>query len=338
MAPTPKRVVISLCSLAVIVVLSGPAAAGVLSDQIRSERAIGFLRTQQRRDGSIPAFSAIGSTADAVLAITSAGVGPRILEEAIGYLRRQAAAGHLTGIGLKAKVVLAVVAAGGDPRRFGPQNLVHLIRTSARPNGRFGTATVFDQALGVLALVAARAPIPSGSTQWLIDGECPDGGWAFDAPYDGANDDAHCVSDPSTDFFSSDSNTTSYVVQALVAANDDAWTGDPFDFFDLTRDADKGGWAFSTAFITTDANSTALVLQAYAAATVAVPAGGRAALRGLQYARCGAWAFGYEGGTKGPADVGATIGAVPGLLLEPLPLSGGGSLGPAPRTPRCPGA
>ena len=334
MAPTLRRAAILLCSLMLVVAASGHALAGVLDDQTRAERAIGYLRTKQKPNGSIPAFSPIGSTADAVLAIVSAGVGPRILQDALDYLRSQAAAGHVEGIGLKAKVVLAVDAAGGNPRRVGGRNFVRQIRLSAGPDGHLDEAAVFDHALGVLALLAAEATVPAGATQWLLDGQCPDGGWAYDSPYDPVNDDVHCVSDPSTDFFSSDTNTTSYVVQALVAASDSGWT-DPFAFFDTARDLDKGGWAYSTAFIATDANSTALVLQAYAAAAVSVPGGGRAALRHLQYAKCGAWAYAYDGDVKGAPNVGATIGAGPGLLLDPLPITGA-ALGAAPRTPRCP--
>jgi hypothetical protein len=333
MAPTLRRVAILLCSLVVVLATSGSAVAGI-GNQTRAERAIGYLRSKQAPNGSIVAFSAIGSTADAVLAIVAAGVAPRVLDEAVDYLRRKVAAGRVDGIGLKAKVVLAVVAADGKPRRFGGRNLVRQIRRAAGPDGHFGSAPVFDQAHAVLALIGAGADLPTDATQWLLDGQCPDGGWAFDAPYDAANDDEHCVSDPA-DFFSSDTNTTSYVVQALEAAGDPAWTDDPFAFFDTARDPDHGGWAYSTAFLATDTNSTALVLQAYAAAALDSPAGGLAALRSLQYRRCGAWAYAHDGDLKGVPDVGATIGAVPGLLLDPLPITGAVE-GAAPRTRDCP--
>jgi hypothetical protein len=333
MAPTLRRVAILLCSIVVAVATSGSAVAGI-GDQTRAERAIGYLRSNQQPNGSIVAFSAIGSTADAVLAIVAAGVAPRVLDDAVDYLRRKAAAGEVDGIGLKAKVVLAIVAAGERPRRFGGRNLVRQIRNTAGPDGHFGGAAVFDQAHAVLALIGAGAELPSNVTQWLLDGQCPDGGWAFDAPYDAENDDDHCVSDP-TDFFSSDTNTTSYVVQALEAAADPAWTDDPFAFFDTARDPDHGGWAYSTSFVATDTNSTALVLQAYAAAALDPPAGGLDALRALQYRRCGAWAYSYDGEVKGVPDVGATIGAVPGLLLEPLPITGIVE-GAAPPTRDCP--
>ena len=97
---------------------------------------------------------------------------------------------------------------------------------------------------------------------------------------------------------------------------------DPFAFFDTVRDPLHRGWAYSTGFITTDTNSTALVLQAYAAAGIEAPTGGPKALRQLQDLSCGAWAFTWDGDEPGEPDVGASIGAVPGILGIPFPLGG----------------
>ncbi len=51
---------------------------------------------------------------------------------------------------------------------------------------------------------------------------------------------------------------------------------------------------------------------------------------------CGAFAFTYDGADRGDPDLGATIGAVPGLLGIAFPFQGGID-GPAPATPRCTG-
>jgi hypothetical protein len=96
-----------------------------------------------------------------------------------------------------------------------------------------------------------------------------------------------------------------------------------------------GGWSYDLSFVSTDANSTALVLQAYAAAHVAAPKGGLAALRDLQYPGCGAWAYSWSGTSLGPPDIGATIGAIPGLLLDPLPIAHGAIRPGAPSVPSC---
>ncbi len=124
-------------------------------------------------------------------------------------------------------------------------------------------------------------------------------------------------------------------MQALEAADRGTYPNDPFAFFDTVRDPAHRGWAYSAAFIATDANSTALVLQAHAAAGEPVPAGGRRALRQLQDTSCGAWSFTWEaaaprltesdarrGDVRTAPDVGATIGAVPGILRAAFPVEG----------------
>jgi len=326
---TTRRILTPL--LAVLLLLAVPASAFAATDAQRAGQGLGYIASRQKANGSIPAFSPIGSTADAVLAAVAVGEGRGVVRDALDFLARQVEAGKVDGVGLRAKVVLAVSAAGRDPRAFGGTNLVAALRGRIS-GGRFGTAAVFDDALATLALESAGLKPSIAVTDWLLAAQCPDGGWAYDEPYAPGTDDDACYDGTANDFFTSDSNTTSYVIQALEAANRASFGADPFAFFDTVRDGTHGGWSYSTGFIATDANSTALVLQAYAAAGKPVPAGGRIALRALQYPRCGAWAYTYDGPRRGAADVGATIGAVPGLLLKPLPFSGPvvGPIGPTP--------
>jgi hypothetical protein len=324
MVRTLRRAVVPL--LAMVVVVATSTAAGAVTDRQRAAGGAAYLVSQQQPDGSIPAFSPIGSTADAVLAFVSAGVGRGAMLKAIGYLRDQTQIGNVDTVGLRSKVVLALEAANrGDPRNFGGHNLVMEIGSTLGPDGRFGEAPVLEDALAVLAIVASGAPLPTTASSWLLDAQCPDGGWAYDEPYDPVNDDAHCHSG-SLDFFDSDSNTTSYVVQALMAAGDNSWGASPFAYFETVRDPVHGGWSYSAAFLATDTNSTALVLQAIAARGFPAPASGLEALRQLQHTDCGAWAYTWDGAVIGPPDVGATIGAIPGIRLDPLPI--------APRTVR----
>jgi hypothetical protein len=218
--------------------------------------------------------------------------------------------------------VIAWTAAGRSPRTIGGKNLLRQIRKAMQ-----NPSTVFDVALGAIALDASGVTVPAPAISFLNDNVCPDGGWPFDA-YHSATEDKHCinVADPANDFFGSDTNTTAYALMALAATPGAviATTGTtPFDFFDAIRDGTNGGWGYTWGFQTTDANSTGLVLQAYAAAGVSLPSGSRLALTGLQYAKCGAFAFTYTSpGVRGDPDVGATIGAVPGLLGAPIPMSG----------------
>jgi hypothetical protein len=334
-----RKVVAALLSLGVIasLVVSAPIAhAEQRDDADRVDQAIAYLAAQQRPNGSIPAFSALGSTADAVLTFVAAGVGEEQLSDAIGFLRRRVAHGKADGVGVTAKIVAAVVAGGGDPHAFGGVDLVQSLVDTLGPHGRFGTASVFDDALAVLALEAAGTAVPDASIQWLVDAQCADGGWQYSKPAS-ANDNEHCLSTvrPTKDFFLSDTNTTAYVVQAIEAAGGATFAEDPFAFFDEIRDGTRHGWGYTWGFETTDANSTALVIQAYAAAGTPVPADALAALRKLQDPSCGGWSFTWAGAHRTDSDPGSTIGAVLGLLQEPLPLAPGAAVGSAAPVPAC---
>lgn len=326
MGRTRRRVVSSLLTCSLVLAAAGPAGAA-LTDQDRSERAGGYVASQQKRNGSFPAFSAIGSTADAVLAFVAAGVGQRETRRALDYLEAQVEAGNVDTEGLKAKVLLAWTTAGRGGRTIGGENLVRDLK-AGWSDGL--THTVYDTALTVLALRSAGAVVPEPVSAFLLDEVCPDGGWSYDGFNEG--EDNHCQGDPGTDFFASDTNTTALVVMALSAAA----PTEAFDFFDAIRDDVRGGWGYTWGFETTDANSTALVLQAYASAGRRSPAGSLKAIRALQYGRCGAFAFTWDDEVRTGPDLGATIGAVPGLLRLPMPFTGSVE-GPAPDLPTCGG-
>ncbi len=328
MGRTSQRVLVcALVAITIMIVCATTAGAAVID---RAERAAGYLASQQQDDGSFPAFSAVGSTADAVLALTAARVGGGTTRRALGYLNDQVRLGAVEGVGLQAKVVMAFAAAGRSTGWIGRRNLVRSIReTLTDPSAD----TVLDTALGVLAVEAAGRAVPAVALGLLADEQCPDGGWAYDAFNPG--EDTHC-SGGDTDFFLSDTNTTAYVVMALLGSGGMVNVDDAFDFLWAIRDTDQGGWGYSWGFEATDANSTGLVLQAFAAADRNPPAAAGAALRRLQYPRCGAFAFTFDGADRGDPDLGATIGAVPGLLGLAFPFDGGID-GPVPSTPGCTG-
>jgi hypothetical protein len=322
--------------VAAIVVASLLVASGASATRLyRARHALRYIAHNQAHNGSIVAFSPIGSTADAVLAMVAAHRGPWRMNRALDYLRNHVA--DATSPGLKAKVIMAAVAGGRNPRHFGGTNLVRRVKNLRRPNGHYGRGgSVIDQALAMLALVAAGVEPAHRATAWLLAAQCPDGGWQFDARYRSATDNRHCHTPSSGDFSRSDTNTTSYAVQALQAlATPASPAADPFAYFRSLRDPIKHGWGYDKNNTLTDANSTALVLQAFAAAGKPHPRHAMRPLRRLQYRdACGKnfpYAFAF---TWGPAphkrlkrtgpDVGATIGAILGLLKQPLPV---------PRTP-----
>jgi hypothetical protein len=333
---------IAACLVALLVM---PASASTATRTHRARHALRYIVRHQAQDGSIAAFSPLGSTADAVLAMVAAKRGPLQERRALRYLKRHLA--DATSIGLKAKVVMAAVAAGRDPRRFGNRNLVNAIKTSQRRNGHYGKGTsVIDQALAMLALTAAKVQPGHRAATWLADAQCPDGGWQFDAPYDPSTDSRHCHNRAGSDFTRSDTNTTSYAVQALDALTTPVHPArSPFAYLRWVRDPIKHGWGYDQKTNLTDANSTALVLQAYAAAGRHHPRHAMRALTKLQYPACSghfpfafafSWTKSRSGGLKrtGP-DVGATIGAVLGLLKQPLPVPSKPLSKPIPKRATC---
>src|SRR5207249_5711344 len=138
-----RRRVVSLCIAASLsLTIAGPASGASLTDAQRADNAIGYLARQQAADGSMPGFSAIGSTADAELAVRAANIGADVEHGAITFLRKQVRAGNVTQIGAVAKVVLAVVASGGNARDFGGKNLVADLLDRIQAGGHFQQAAV----------------------------------------------------------------------------------------------------------------------------------------------------------------------------------------------------
>jgi hypothetical protein len=302
----------ALAIAAVVIAAVAPTAGAAISRRQRALYGAAYLVSQQRANGAICAFSCVGSTADAVVALvtarTTAGV-----RDAVDYLETRATRGNVVGIGLEAKVAMAAVARGRNPRSFGGLNLIRAITRTEGGNGHYGDAAVFDQALAMLAVRAAGGSPSSAARSWLAAAQCGDGGWQYDEP-SRPGDDAHCFDADAPapgDFFTSDSNTTSLAIQVLRSGpRVDA----ALSFLPTLRDG-SSGWGYSQCCTSTDINSTSLAIQAYVAAGEPVPDGAVSVLRTSQL-RCRAWPF-QPGGA---ADVGATIGAIPGLLGQPFPV------------------
>ena len=320
----------SALSLATVLWVAVLAPGQAARPPKRAAVATSYVVGQQQDDGSIPGFSPLGTTADAVLALVAARRAPESISSALDYLEEHAA--DATTIGEIAKLALAAVAGGRDVHDFGGRDLTSEIVSSERPDGRYGEDTaVLHQALAVLALIGAGEEPSARALEWLVDAQCPDGGWQFDEPYS-SGDNRHCFTgDATTDPFKSDTNTTSLATQAIDASGVTGfrYRGDPIAFFKKIRDDVKGGWGYTWGFRLTDSNSTALAIQAFVAAGRPLPSGSMRALQKLQYRLCGddagAFAFTWEKTDSGRyrktgPDVGATVGAIPGLLKDPLPI------------------
>ena len=311
-------------ALALSMAVAGSAGAGPTKNE-RARMAVHWLSHQQNDDGSFPGFSPIGSTADAVVSFVAAKRSPEDIVEAIDYLETNQA--DIDNIGEIAKVIMAVSASGGDPHNFAGRDLVQEIYDSQQPDGRFGASTeVLNHALAMIALAAAGEEPSGPERDWLVDAQCADGGWQFDEPSE-EDDNKHCWDGTDGDFFRTETDATAYAVIALAGFEE--WRRgepqNPFVFFTKRRDTLKKGWGYDRHFPLTNANSTALVIEAYRSHGhyKSVPDGAVRALTNLQYRLCGerAGAFAYtysqEDFRKQDPDVGATIGAILGLVDRP---------------------
>lgn len=331
--------------LASVVVSSTPAAAYV-SPPRRARLATRFLVENQSADGSFQALSAIGSTAEAVVSLVAARRGPGAIKKSITYLQEHE--GDIDTIGELAKVVLALTAAGFDPRSFAGRDLIAEIESSQQLDGRYGAATsVLGHALAILALESAdEASTLPLAANWLVDAQCTGGGWQYLEP-SSTGEDEDCSLGP-LDIDRANTDTTALAVQALEAMPAPFEpTFDPFEFFERALDDAHGGWGYGFGIGTqTNTNSTAMVLQAYAAADMIPPSTAPRALTRLQGRLCGAqgggffYTWGDEDGDGDderiqPNDLAATIAAVPGLLLAPLPQERLAVLKPPPRIDAC---
>lgn len=286
--------------------LVGPASVAA---QTGVEAALGWLRSQQNADGGFSngftEGSDPGGTADAVVAIASAGQDPSSwLQEGVSpldYLDLNA--GKADSPGLAAKLAQAAVAAGKDPHAVGGVDLIAQIVAGFDAGTGFFGGGPYDSALSALALSAAQEPLPTGVVPGLLAARQPDGTYSFSGDMTPG---------------SGDSNTTALVVQALLMAGQGAEVLPSLAYFRRVQNAD-GGWTYQkpSAFgEATDANSTALVIQALLAAGQDLASWGdpMRALGGLQGSN-GALAF--QASTLG-ANFLATVQAIPAMAEADL--------------------
>jgi hypothetical protein len=298
---TPRRLLPAISFVFVLLIGALPASA---ASSHSVESALAWLRSAQLSDGGFSSGfsdgSDLGATADAIVAIASAGGAPGQWRGADGspidFLRARAAG--ITAPGLAAKVALALIAAGEDPKAFGESDLTAVIAAGFDPSTGFYGGGPYDSALAILALAQAAGEVPPEAIAGLVRARQPDGSYAFDG---------------SMAQGSGDSNTTALAVQALLIAGSGEEVIPSLAYFRETQNAD-GGWTYQkpSAFgETTDSNSTALVIQALLAGGQDLAQWGDPvrALRALQQPS-GALAFNAD--TPGDNAL-ATLQAIPAL-------------------------
>ncbi len=272
--------------------------------------AAGWLVSQQADDGSFAGFSGkadAGTTVDAILALVAArdagvDVGSSI-DDAVGYL----ASGDIalvytqTGVGQAAKLALGLIATGQNPDDFAKVSPLLILEHGLNADTGFYGTGLYDTALTMLAFTATGKEIPASVFDVLASSQADNGGWAYDGTPDAAN---------------ADSNTTSMVVQALVASGhgDSELVAGGVTYLKAT--IVDGGAAFNVApGAAADANSTALVVQGLlAVGEDATPL--LAALESFQNAD-GSLYFNAE--TPGP-NLLATVQAIPAWAKVVFPI------------------
>jgi prenyltransferase beta subunit len=218
------------------------------------EAATTWIIAQQADDGGFLGFSGesdASTTADAVIALAAAknaGVDVE-LESVLVYLRENALVFAQTGPGQAAKLVLAIVAAGGDPTDVDGVNPLSLVEAGSKSESGMIGFGPFDHALGILALVVTGTEVPDTAIEVLRTTQTEDGSWGFDG---------------GTAAGTGDTNTTSMVIQALVAAglSDDSMVARGLDYLKSTQ-VETGAFPYQPGSAPNgDANSTAFVVQA----------------------------------------------------------------------------
>lgn len=306
--------------VALVAVLVGATPAVAASDPAA---ALEYLRAQQNADGGFGSGfspdSAVGSTADTVLAIVAVGGDPATFEQGgntpITYLEANAAATDTAGD--LAKLIQAAIALGVNPRDMGGVDSVLKLEALVDADGKIGGEmdTFVSHLLAVLALASAQRPIPAGAVEQIKAAQQESGGWAWDGSAETG----------------ADTNTTAFAVQALVAAGEPADTGAVAAAMAYYREIqnEDGGWPYqnpSDFGTATDANSTAVTVQAIIAVgqdpsgagwTVADGQTPLAALEALQN-ESGAWAW---QATMPDDNLLATVQALPAIAGKAFPLA-----------------
>jgi hypothetical protein len=290
-----RRVAAFLLVAGLVLAVAHPAPAAPPSNDPKTAARIAaaWLGRQVNEAGFIPqsanpADANLSVSAQAVVALASAGVGRQQVDALLAYLGRHVddmvASGGADDPGALASLILAAKAGGADPTTFGTPatNLVSRLVATQQADGLFGTADatfdgVFREGLALLALHAAGVANAAGVT-WLEDQQCDDGLWtAFRT-----DTTQPCPAvDPAT-FTGPDTNSTALAALGLQGQGATTGAANGIGAVQAVRNA-GGGWGFlARADQSTDANSTGLVLEAVRTVAGAPDARGTTALLALQ--------------------------------------------------------
>jgi hypothetical protein len=215
--------------------------------------AAGWIAHQVETDDSL----GVGSLADAIFAFAAVGAGQEAATTALAGIEAGldgfVAPGGALSPGALAKVMLAVQVQGGDANAFGGRDLEADLRgllvVGGADDGRLGTGSVFDQALGVLALSRTTGGVPATAVAWLAGRQCPSGEFSFDGS---------CPASAGAE----DPDTTAIAIQALLAGDETAAADGAVAWLLSIQEPGGGIPSFGTA----NTNSSGVGAQALRAA------------------------------------------------------------------------
>jgi hypothetical protein len=302
-----------------------PARAG---EAARATAGARWLAQQQRGNG---AFFIDGQSADATAevleALAAGGVAGETRARALGYIAAHGPKRAREQPAYAGRIVLGLLASDQDPRAFHKIDYVAIVESSKQTTGAYDSR-VYADAIAVLALAAAGAPIEPQSVAYLQAQQCASGGYGHDAG---------CVGDADVD-------TTAVVVMALAragVAKSDASRQRARDWLANSARNASGGFG-ATAGAKTNANSTGLLLSALATTGERADRSpwtsrGAGPARALAALQLGSGAFRYLA-SEPSANAYATVQAVPGIAGSAYPVApvrgAGVSVGGGTATPR----
>ena len=183
-----RRIPILILMLSIL--LAGAAPVAHADDPV--QRAIAWLHTQQRPDGS---FGGASVTADVVYVLALAGENPAGSawtppggQSALNALAVLAPGYVFIGAGQAGRVARAVALAGGTPSSFGGLDLIDIIQKAYDPaTGRYHPTLLYNHTLAVEGLKRSGVPVPAAALDALLQAQLPDGGWFWS--FDGEKSD-----------------------------------------------------------------------------------------------------------------------------------------------------
>lgn len=276
----------------------------------------------------------LGSTAQAVIALTGAGRGESQVAAMVAYLEAHvddyvdpSGSASTDSPGALAWLILDAAATGGDPYDFGGSNLVTRLQATQRVGGLFGLTDqdpTYDgtvrQGLSLLALHAVGVDNVSGLT-WLEDQQCVDGSFMAYRTDIGVA----CPAVDAAHYTGPDTNSTAFAAMALHAGGATADANAAAGWLTGVRATNGGFPYYGDPTQPSDGNSTGLVSLALTTVTGTVDTQAVSALAALQTpcdgdpADIGGIAYQPAGGTIAP-DQMATIQALLGLNGLAFPL------------------